>query len=135
MTLAQAQAAAPRPVQPDVIGPCTYLVEAGGDRLGGLRVLFGRNGTVLGITAPDDAKTDTGIGVGGDFADVRAAYPGHPTEEGVSVGGTYLPVSGPGASAIGFRTRDRPIDTIAVGSPDFARGYELCSDSADGPPE
>jgi hypothetical protein len=134
MNHAQAVAAAPEPVKDARYGPCDYLVEADEIRADGLRVLFGSRGAVLGIDVPSGGRTDRGIAVGSSMASVRSTYKDLPIEEGESVAGHYIIVTGPTGTSIGFHSVDGPnVETMTVGIPDFARGYELCSDSE--PPE
>ncbi|WP_155848820.1 hypothetical protein [Amycolatopsis vancoresmycina] len=130
MTKQQALDKSSTPLSEHRIGPCTYLTDSGGDRPGGLSILLNRDGRVIGIRVPANARTDKGIRVGSTYAQAEAAYRGRPTERDADAGGYHLLVTGPGG-AIGFHSLNEagPVESIAVGREDYAKGFELCSDS------
>ncbi len=104
-------------------------MDSGGDRPGGLSILLNRDSRVIGIRVPANARTDKGIRVGSTYAQAEAAYRG-PTERDADAGGYHLLVTGP-AGVIGFHSLNEagPVESIAVGREDYAKGSELCSDS------
>ncbi|MBN6034062.1 hypothetical protein [Amycolatopsis sp. 195334CR] len=130
MTKQQAVEKSSTPLSEHQIGPCTYLTDSGGDRTGGLSILLNRDGRVIGIRVPAKARTDKGIRVGSTYAEAEAAYRGSPIERDADAGGYHLLVIGPGG-AIGFHSMDEagPVESIVVGREDYAKGFELCSDS------
>jgi hypothetical protein len=134
MTAADALAATAIPLRQKVLGPCAYLDQQDGAPGRSLSVLLNRRGEVLGIRVPPDSTTDRGVGVGSSLAAVRTAYRGSPIEEGISVSGYFVAITGPGG-VIGFLAADTStaVEALYVGSADFAKGFELCSGI--GPPE
>jgi hypothetical protein len=134
MTADEALAGSITPLIKQTVGPCTYLVDRGGQRFGGLSVLLNRDGRVIGVTVPDNGRTDKGVRVGQTYASAKAAYVGSSMETAPDAGGYHLLVRGHGG-AIGFHseTLSDPIVQILIGREDYASGWELCSD--DEPPQ
>lgn len=125
MTAAEAIKASKVALTQRTSGVCTYLQ---GPAPQDVFALLNRSGRVLGVRIPRGGKTEREVGVGSTFAAVRQAYAGSPMEEGYSVSGYFVTVTGT-SGTLGFLSGEPTgtVEDVRVGTMEFARAYELCS--------